>query len=143
MHGLYLERGAFHLLAFDDVGERARHETFHRRVELARVRLPGALVCEYLLVKLAKLAKVQRAGVVRVVVLHQRELVVREGVLVNVHAHLLEHVVEFGNLQRAASVGVESHERSLHPLQFFVFPASLLAALHRLDLDRRRLLGHI
>ena len=44
MHGLYLERGAFHLLAFDDVGERARHETFHRRVELARILFSGAEV---------------------------------------------------------------------------------------------------
>ena len=143
VHSLNLERGAFHLLALDDVAQGARHEALHRRVQLARVRLPRALVGENLLVKLAKLAKVERAGVVRVVILHQRELVVRECVRIDVHADLLEHVVELGNLQAAASVRIELLECGLHPQQFLVLPARLLAALHRLYLDRRGLLGHV
>mmetsp|Transcript_6790 Transcript_6790/g.27710 ORF Transcript_6790/g.27710 Transcript_6790/m.27710 type:complete len:230 (-) Transcript_6790:12-701(-) len=143
VHRLNLERGAFHLLALDDVAQRARHEPLHRRVQLARVRLPRALVGENLLVKLAELAEVERAGVVRVVILHQRELVVRECVRVDVDPDLLEHVVELGNLQAAASVRIELLECGLHPQQFLVLPARLLAALHRLYLDRRGLLGHI
>ena len=143
VHRLNLERGAFHLLALDDVAQRARHEALHRRVQLARVRLPRALVGENLLIKLAELAEVERAGVVRVVILHQRELVVRECFRIDVDPDLLEHVVELGNLQAAASVRIELLERGLHPQQFLVLPARLLAALHRLYLDRRGLLGHI
>ena len=83
--------------------------------ELRRVRLPRALVGENLLVKLAELAEVERAGVVRVVILHQRELVVRECVRIDVDPDLLEHVVELGNLQAAASVRIELLECGLHP----------------------------
>ena len=141
MNRLDLERGCAHLFllfALVQIGNRAGHQTAHRRFELLGVQGLGVFICEHLVVKLTKLAEIQRAGVVGVVVVHQRVDVLVEVFPRQFHANLLQHVVQLGYLQAPRLVRVELLKRGVHLEELLLFLPSLFAALDSLDLDRRR-----